>query len=382
MVKKYSLKNGEVRYMYHTYLGIDPVTNKKVYKKKQEFKTKKEAELAEARLKYEIIKNGFPSEKNTRSFNEVYDLWMESEYMDNVQESTLQKTQRNFINHIIPSFDGMMIDEIKPSYCQSELNKWRDKLIGFKKIKNYSKKVFDYAVRMDMIDSNLFDKVTTPKRVKAVQEEQTENFYTKDELNKFLSCVEKDLTLLWYAYFRIIAYSGARKSEILALRWDDIDFKDSTINISKTLTHGLNNKQIEQPTKTISGLCTVDMDKDSMIILKRWKSFQAEFKFSLGINTSATNQLVFSTNDNTPFNLNTPNDRMRKVQIKNQLKGITVHGLRHTHCSLLFSAGASIKEVQERLGHSDIQTTMNIYAHVTKEDKKDTADKFANFMGN
>lgn len=57
------------------------------------------------------------------------------------------------------------------------------------------------------------------------------------------------------------------------------------------------------------------------------------------------------------------------------------HGFRHTHCSLLFEAGASIKEVQERLGHEDIKTTMNIYAHVTENVKEKTAEKFAQFLG-
>ena len=59
-----------------------------------------------------------------------------------------------------------------------------------------------------------------------------------------------------------------------------------------------------------------------------------------------------------------------------------VHGLRHTHSSILFSMGASIKDVQARLGHTDNQTTMNIYAHVKKEEKKDTANKFAKFLEN
>lgn len=57
-----------------------------------------------------------------------------------------------------------------------------------------------------------------------------------------------------------------------------------------------------------------------------------------------------------------------------------MHGFRHTHCSLLFEAGATIKEVQDRLGHSDIKTTINIYAHVTKKAKTDTAEKFARFI--
>lgn len=61
---------------------------------------------------------------------------------------------------------------------------------------------------------------------------------------------------------------------------------------------------------------------------------------------------------------------MRNVQKRNGLKQITVHGLRHTHCSILFSMGASIKDVQARLGHTNIQTTMHICAHVTREEKK------------
>ena len=60
---------------------------------------------------------------------------------------------------------------------------------------------------------------------------------------------------------------------------------------------------------------------------------------------------------------------------------ITPHGFRHTHCSLLFESGASIKEVQERLGYKDIKTTMNIYAHVTQQSVKKTGDRFAKFMG-
>lgn len=59
---------------------------------------------------------------------------------------------------------------------------------------------------------------------------------------------------------------------------------------------------------------------------------------------------------------------------------MTVHGFRHTHCSLLFELGATIKEVQERMGHTDIKTTMNIYAHLTDHKLEETANKFASFM--
>ena len=136
MIKKYKLKNGDTRYMFHSYIGVDPVTDKDVYRKRSGFKTKKEAEIAEARLMNDFNENGFPSQRKRSTFNDVYDLWLESEYIDNVQESTLNKTMRDFKNHIVPSFDGMNIREIKPDHCQSELNKWRDKLVNYRRIKN------------------------------------------------------------------------------------------------------------------------------------------------------------------------------------------------------------------------------------------------------
>lgn len=71
---------------------------------------------------------------------------------------------------------------------------------------------------------------------------------------------------------------------------------------------------------------------------------------------------------------------MLHVQEKYGLRKISTHGLRHTHCSLLFEAGATIKEVQERLGHSDVKTTMDIYAHVTEKAKDEVAQKFAKYM--
>src|SRR5690625_7495503 len=118
-----------------------------------------------------------------------------------------------------------------------------------------------------------------------------------------------------------------------------------------------------QPTKTVNGRRVIDMDYVSMKLLKLWKMYQAQFMLKLGYNTNSPDQLVFSNTRNNFYSINIHNERMRNVQKRNGLKRITVHGLRHTHCSILFSMGASIRDDQTRLGRTDIKTTINIYAH-------------------
>lgn len=81
-------------------------------------------------------------------------------------------------------------------------------------------------------------------------------------------------------------------------------------------------------------------------------------------------QLLFTTEENKPHYLDFLNHNLTKILKENKLKHMTVHGFRHTHCSLLFESGASIKEVQVRLGHTDVRTTMDIYAHVSEQKKK------------
>lgn len=219
-----------------------------------------------------------------------------------------------------------------------------------------------------------------PKRKEVVNDEKIENYFSKDELRIFLDYVKQDLPMKWFVFFRLQAFSGFRKGESLALTWRDINFKDNTIAITKTLARGENNTLIIQTPKTKSSVRTISIDTTTMAILKEWRKKQALDMFKMGFNTNNEKQLVFSTLDNKPINHSNTTNYINKVIKRYDLKPVTVHGLRHTHCSLLFEAGAPIQVVKERLGHSDIQTTMNIYTHVTQKAKEDTAEKFAKYV--
>jgi len=220
---------------------------------------------------------------------------------------------------------------------------------------------------------------TSSKKAIVADEDEAENFYIRDQLNQFLSCLEQESNYKAYTLFRLLAFSVMRKGEALALTWDDLNFTTNVLRINKALSRGKDNRLYVKSTKT--GVArTIKMDEKTMAILKVWKKKQKQDYFMLGFNTMQPKQLVFSNESNEYLQPTKTHKWIVHVQKKYNLGTITTHGLRHTHCSLLFEADVSLKDVQDRLGHSDVQTTMNIYAHVSKEAKEEAIQKFADFI--
>lgn len=371
-------KNGKKFYKFQIYIGTDPLTGKRIKTTRSGFTTKKEAQLALSRLQLEIDRGDF-RKKSVNTFNDIYILWVE-QYKNTVEASTFVKTTGIFKNHILPSMGNYKIEKVNVQTCQNHVNEWFKKLQKYRTVKFYASKVFDYAVTLGIITDNPMKRVTMPKNLDIANENENINYYTKEQLIHFLKCLEKENNYKAYALFRLLAFSGMRKGEALALQWNDINFKEQEIRINKALASGEDHQLYVKVTKTKGSIRTIKMDKVTLDILEVWKKKQKQDYLKLGINTLKTNQLVFSNEHNKYLQPTKTRKWMVQVQKKYNLKKITTHGLRHTHCSLLFEAGATIKEVQDRLGHTDVQTTMNIYAHVTEKAKELAAEKFATYM--
>lgn len=379
-IEKYKLSDGSIRYLFKIYLGLDPLTGKELRTTRRGFKTQKEAELALARMKLEIA-NGTYKKTQAETYKELYDLWVE-QYENTVEESTYTKTLGIFRNHILPALGSYKVEKMNVEVCQKHVNEWFGKLKNFRMVKAYAAKVMDFAIKRGYIQTNPFSFVDMPKPKRVfsdVEEDQIENFYTREELVEFLSCLKKENNIKAYTLFRLLAFSGTRKGEVLALKWSDINFKDNEIKISKAVSRGKDNKLYLKTTKTGKPR-TIKMDEQTMKILKEWKKQQQQDLLILGINSLDKNQLVFSNTKNEYLQPTKTRRWLVHIQEKYNLKRITTHGLRHTHCSLLFEAGASIKEVQDRLGHSDVKTTMDIYTHVTKKAKAEAIQKFESYI--
>ena len=128
------------------------------------------------------------------------------------------------------------------------------------------------------------------------------------------------------------------------------------------------------------------IDAQTIEMLKLWKKEQARELLRFGINTNTKNQLIFTYVNadgdiNQPLHADYSNNILKRLEKKYKFKHVTIHGLRHTHATLLLEGGASIKETQDRLGHKNAETTLNTYSHVTEKAQRNALEKFIAYTG-
>lgn len=378
-IEKYFLKNNEVRYRFKIFIGTDELTGKPRGTTRSGFKTVKEAKTALGQLQKDID-DGMYQPKSVETYGDIYKIWVEN-YENTVQDSTFLKTIRIFENHILPAMGEYRLEKITTAICQQHVNKWSKQLKRFNMVKNYAAKVIKFSVKHGYIRNNPFEHVEIPivkKRVSLDEPEENENFYSREQLIEFLDALKKEGNLKKLMFFRLLSFSGMRKGEALALTWKDIDFEANAIRINKAVTRGKEGLYLGPPKNGLPR--TIKMDESTMQLLQAWKKELSKSLLQHGINSNQTKQFIFPNSMNTFTDPNKSYGWLKYILDKYNLTPITTHGLRHTHCSLLFEAGANVKDVQDRLGHKDVKITLEIYTHITQKNKTETIDKFANYL--
>lgn len=181
------------------------------------------------------------------TFQEIYDLWFES-YKTTVKETTHLTTERLMKKHALPIFGELKINKIDVKLAQKQVNKWAEKLTAYKIILQYCSKVMEFAINLELISRNPFDKVIRPS-VKDRQGEKKLKYYTVEQIHQVMIYLEENAkqaqqgTLVQkyfaeydLALYRLLAFSGLRGGEAAALTFKDIDFEAKTLTVSKTLS--------------------------------------------------------------------------------------------------------------------------------------------------
>lgn len=363
-ITSYKDKDGNTLYKFNIYLGLDPLTGKEIRTNRQGFTSKTQAQVEYARLKKKGI-----SSVSTYTLKDVYKDWHPI-YETTVKYTTYLRSTGVFENHILPYLGNKRLDKITTPVVQKLINQKSKELKDFKLVNIYLNLLFKFAVNQGYTDYNPCTNIIYPTSNTAPKKEEVE-YWTKEELKEFLEKAKIELDQMWYLFFRIATYTGLRKGEILALTWQDIDFINKTLTVNKNLSRTKKSKKDITSPKTKSSYRTISIDEETIQDLKEWKANQP---------VPSIKGYIFTTKSGELNNLNSPRKRYERVLNKYNLRKIRLHSLRHTHASLCFEAGMSIKDVQYRLGHSTSQTTMNIYIHVTKSQEEKSAEKFQKFM--
>lgn len=376
-IKEYQLKSGKKRYEFVISLGQNS-NGKRVQAHRRGFKSYAEAE-AEFNKLSQTIPDNYIKQKQIK-VSELRDLWFEN-YKNQVKGSTANKNKQIFDNHVIPEFGNQYIDKV----TVAELQKWADKkakqIVKYRDAINEFNVLFEYGMRLNYVQDNPIKKIIIPKKTSRKRRDTEHNVYTRDELNQFLK-VAKEYGLVQYTYFKLLSSTGLRKSEALALTWQDIDLNNNTLSVNKTLAYGLGGKTIIQSPKS-------PKSKRILPISDSLKDILIDYKQKQKILSSK----LFHTIKGTYLRMSKPDQWLRSIYaedhqknvmyakkhklsknyvLTHDLRHITVHGFRHTFATLLVEeTNVKPKTVQMLLGHENIQMTLDIYTHINKKNTDD-----------
>lgn len=372
MIKKYLTKDGETRYMLQAYLGVDPFTGKQRRTTRRGFKTQKEAKKAERELLLSVEENGFTDHTSKPTFKEVADLWLES-YETTVKPTTYQNT-RKYLNILIKDyFSDIRIESISVSMMQQIVLKLSKRYTAYSLYLSVVNRVFKFAMSLGIVQANPVDRIIRPKQQPPKSEKIA---LTKEELNQFLTLAKEHARPVLYAAWHTLAYTGLRKGELLGLEWSDIDLDNKVISVQHNLVM-VNGKYRIQSPKTRKSIRKITIDDITASVLKSWKLEQKKLFFKNGVKNS---NIVFSGSSGEYLDKSHFRVSLKKFLKRYDLPAITVHGLRHTHASLLFEAGVEPKTISDRLGHANIQTTLDMYTHLNDNQRSDVADRLLKFL--
>lgn len=380
----YIFKTPAGTWAYRVDIGMDPRTGKRRQKSKQGFQRRKDAEAAAREILLDVQKASYVPDSPV-TISEFIEKWMES-YAPTVKESTL-RTRMTAAHAIEKELGAIPIQKLNLSMYQSCLHRLsghyaRSTLVLFH---GFVRMIMKAARQYGIIqkDPTEFAKLPRPSDS---PEEQLPAYLNREQLRTFLDCAQTYGLPQDYPMFFLLAYTGLRIGEAMALCWEDIDFEEGTIRVNKTLYHVNKQYRVTSP-KTRLSRRTIEVSPEVLKVLKEQRYSQIEAKLYYGehwYKAPETEQgFVFTARDypGKPTNATLWQTHLRRILARSPgLPYIHPHSFRHTHASLLAEAGASLEEISDRLGHSRSRTTTLIYLHVTQKRRKEVAEKFAHFM--
>ena len=227
--------------------------------------------------------------------------------------------------------------------------------------------VLEQATKEGLVPFNVASRATLPK-----VERKEVNYFQPEQVAAIREALEQE-PMKWKTLVHLLLITGARRGEVLGLKWDKVDFEGNRIYICNSVLYSPDVGIYESTPKTERSRRYVTLPPETMQLLRRYRAWQAEERLRLG--EYYQNQgFVFSQDNGNPMHPDSVTDWLKKFSRRHDLPHINPHAFRHTMASMLYFHGVDSVSISKRLGHAQVSTTANIYAHVMEEADQRNAD--------
>lgn len=365
-------------------IGRDPGTGKH---KQKYFYGKTQAEVRKKMTAFSAeLDNGVMTEPSKMTVGQWLDIWR-AEYSGGIKSSTVDQYRTQVEQHLKPAFGAVKLDKLTAPMIQKLYNqKQRERKadpkghegLSAKSIKNLHgvlHEALERAVKLGYIKVNPCDACELPR----IERHEIQPL-TNEEVGKFLKAIRGHK---YERLFTVMVFSGMRQGEALGLRWSCVDLVAGTIRVDRQLqkerVSGGGGGYHLVETKT-SNIRTITLAPFVVEVLKVQKKAQAEQRLLMGQDWKNEWNLVFTHENGGHLAAKTTYDCFKLISKKIGLETARLHDLRHTFATLSLQNGDDLKTVADALGHSNISTTANIYAHVTERMRKESAARMENLI--
>lgn len=340
--------------------------------------TKKEAEKLFILMMNEL-KDGTLDKKSMETLGQYLDHWVKTYVEPNLSPTTIVGYQVNIERHIKPYIGHIRLKELKPQHISSLYEKLLAEgrtdgkgglsAKSIRYVHRNLKQALQNAVNLKIISYNPAASVTLP-RVKKFRSE----VYDENELIKLLTAVQgTDMEVP----VTIDVVLGIRRGELLALKWSDVDLEGKKIQIKNNLISTTSTGIVIRDTKTESSRRTITIPEFIVNFLKKHFQEQQKIRDALGGSYNEQNLICCNINGK-PYCPKYFSNKFRKFLAKKGLKRIRLHDLRHSNATLMLLYGVPAKIAAQRLGHSSVSVTLDIYSHVLQDMQNEVSDQIEN----
>ena len=365
------LKRGR-RYAVRLDLGRGP-DGRRIYKYHSGYLTKKAAQQARTELLGALDRHSYVAPDKTTMAEYLRGQWLPA-IQPRVRPGTWIEYQRKVDTHLIPALGQVPLQQLTTAMLNAHYQQLLAAGVGPRTVQYVHatiRKGLNDAIRWGLLVRNpaVYAAPPTPRRGEL-------QVWTAEELRQFLDGVRDDRL---YAAWRLAALTGMRRGEVLGLRWADLDLDGGWLAVRQTLIVVDNHPQVSEP-KTARGRRRLALDPDTTGALRGHRRIQAAERLAAG-SAWTISELVFTRPDGALLHPEYVRRLFDRHLQRAGLPRIRFHDLRHTYATLALQAGVHPKVVSERLGHTTVAMTLDIYSHAIPALQQDAATAVAHLVG-